>query len=427
MKLYDLIRPPATVGLTVYFRKIYFTGKEHIPTDKPILLAANHPTAFLDPCLLACFQPRKLHFLARGDFFINKWISAGLRSLHIIPIFRLKDGGYSSIKRNYATFARCFEYLQQQKAIMILAEGGTAHEKRLRPLKKGTARIAFGTLQEQPDLDLQIVPIGINYTYADRYRSQVMIQCAPPISVQSYWEHYQTNPRQATRALLTELRKRMVSNMIIIEKEADEPLAEQLFRLVRNEQPARFLPLVSEESTPLRREQAVCMWLNQASELEKQNVGRQTEQYRRALRAVNVSDYGLQQLAQPRKRVGLVVVLGSLPFAIGYLGNYLPLRLGKWIGTRTAPHITFYSSITAVSGMLAWIFYYLSWWLFTLVVPLPIPTYWIWILLVLLPFLGYFALYYQHTYRYWKAVQRAKKLSPTCQTRLLQLRPVLAR
>ncbi|MFK7935746.1 MAG: lysophospholipid acyltransferase family protein [Saprospiraceae bacterium] len=423
MNLYDIIRPPATVGLTVYFRKIYFTGSENIPQDKPVLFAVNHPTAFLDPCLMACFQNRKLHFLARGDFFINRVATAVLHSLNIIPIFRLKDGGFSNIKQNYATFARCFEYLGQGDTIMILAEGGTKHEKRLRPLKKGTARIAFGTLEKYPDLDLQIVPVGVNYTYAERYRSEVMIQCGKPIAAQDYLKIYQENPNRGVRKLLVELKQRMAANMVIIEKEEDEWLAEQLFQLKRHEQADPFFPLVKDNPMPLQREQSVCKWINQATGNEKIAKQKAVKNYQTELAKAHVSDFGLQHTSEDLTSKTLLLIIGFIPFLMGYLANFFPLRLGKWIGDKTAPHITFYSSITAVSGMLAWIFYFITLLIISSLANTPLDLYLAIGIAFLLPFLGYFALYYQHTFRHWQAIRRAKKLSPACQATLLQLRP----
>ena len=92
--LYRLVRPLATLCFLVSYRKIYFSHSENIPKDKPVILAINHPTMFLEPCLLACFLDHSLHFLARGDVFSNAFYKKLLASLHILPIFRLKDGGY---------------------------------------------------------------------------------------------------------------------------------------------------------------------------------------------------------------------------------------------------------------------------------------------------------------------------------------------
>ena len=67
--IYSFVRPIAAYALKIFFRKIYFTNRDRIPKGKPLILAINHPTAFIEPCILACFLPIKLHFLVRGDLF----------------------------------------------------------------------------------------------------------------------------------------------------------------------------------------------------------------------------------------------------------------------------------------------------------------------------------------------------------------------
>lgn len=423
MNLYTFTRPPATIGLSVYYRKIHFTGAENIPTDKPILIAANHPTAFLDSCLLACFQERELHFLARGDFFVNRIASAILNSLNIIPIFRLKDGGYKNIKQNYTTFARCFEQLHANKAIMILAEGGTKHEKRLRPLQKGTARIAFGALERYPDMDLQIVPVSLNYTYAERYRSEVMIKCAEPIAVKDYLAIHQENPNRGARQLLLELKKRLSGNLVIIEKEEDEWLVEQLFQLHRHEQVQHFFPLLSTNSLPLEQEIAIANQINQASEKEKEKLTRKIKIYNTALQQENVTDFGLLRSKDKLTTTTLFLLLTFPFFLIGYIANYLPLRLSKWIGDTYSPHITFYASITACSGMVLWLIYFFTLLIISGLSHFPVNIFSVISIAILLPILGYFALFYQHQFHYWNATRQAKKLKLSCQKKLLQLRP----
>ncbi|MEL6973183.1 MAG: hypothetical protein AAFO02_23670, partial [Bacteroidota bacterium] len=70
--LYAAVRPIATVGLKYYFRRIDLANAERIPKNAAVILAANHPTTFIEPCVLACFLEEPLNFLARGDFFKNK-------------------------------------------------------------------------------------------------------------------------------------------------------------------------------------------------------------------------------------------------------------------------------------------------------------------------------------------------------------------
>ena len=106
--LYHLVRPVARYVLGYYYRNIDITGLANIPPNAAVILAANHPTAFIEPCLLACFQPRTLHFLARGDLYKNWLATAVLRALNILPVYRIQDGGYGKLTQNYETFEECF-------------------------------------------------------------------------------------------------------------------------------------------------------------------------------------------------------------------------------------------------------------------------------------------------------------------------------
>ncbi|HNA95205.1 MAG TPA: 1-acyl-sn-glycerol-3-phosphate acyltransferase, partial [Saprospiraceae bacterium] len=141
--LYAVVRPVAKTGFKVFFRHIHIQGLENIPREGPLLLAANHPTAFIEPCVAACFQHRTLHFIVRGDIFKNPFYIKILKALHLIPIFRFKDG-YTNLKQNQETFRYVNQVLQERKTILILVEGRTIQEKKLRPVQKGPARMAFG-------------------------------------------------------------------------------------------------------------------------------------------------------------------------------------------------------------------------------------------------------------------------------------------
>ncbi|THH41183.1 1-acyl-sn-glycerol-3-phosphate acyltransferase [Neolewinella litorea] len=205
--LYYLVRPVARYVLSYYYRNIDITGLDHIPRDAPVILAANHPTAFIEPCLLACFQSRTLHFLARGDLFRSTVATLVLRALNMLPVYRIQDGGYDKLVRNYDTFDECYTALSQHRALMILAEGRCIHEKRLRPLRKGTARIALGALDRDNTLrEVYIVPVGVNFTAADQTRSKVMIRCGEPLLASRYLSEYRKQEMTAMRSLTDDLR-----------------------------------------------------------------------------------------------------------------------------------------------------------------------------------------------------------------------------
>ena len=208
--LYALVRPVARFVLGYYFRSIDVIGLENIPEEGAVILATNHPTAFLEACMLACYQPRSLHYLARGDLFKNSFYSFLLRGLHILPVFRRQDGGYEKLRENYSTFEACFKTLSRRRAVMILAEGRCIHGKHLLPLKKGTARVALGALEYDTTLtEIYVVPIGVNFVRAENARSQVMIKCGKPMNASDFRESYRNSPATGLRAFTAELRRRL--------------------------------------------------------------------------------------------------------------------------------------------------------------------------------------------------------------------------
>ena len=56
--IYWILRHLARIAFKAYFHKIYLINLEHLPREGPVLIAANHPSAFLEACMLAAFLPR---------------------------------------------------------------------------------------------------------------------------------------------------------------------------------------------------------------------------------------------------------------------------------------------------------------------------------------------------------------------------------
>ena len=238
--LYRLVRPVARYVLGYYFRNIDVSGLENIPRDAPVILAANHPTAFIEPCLLACFQTRSLHFLARGDLFKTKVATFLLRALNILPVFRIQDGGYGKLTENYTTFEECAGVLQRSGALMVLAEGRCIHEKRLRPLRKGTARIALSTLAgpSAPE-EIYIVPVGVNFVAAERVRTTVMIRCGEPILTSDLLPIYRENEAKGITAFTAALADRLTELVIQLPDPATDANYEAALTVARTSLPLR--------------------------------------------------------------------------------------------------------------------------------------------------------------------------------------------
>jgi hypothetical protein len=94
--------------------------------------------------------------------FKNKWAAFFLARLHCLPIYR-KSEGHRLMKRNTGTFDRCLDIFKQGENILIFCEGLCENEWALRPLGKGTARLAFLAWEQQETSHLKVIPAGLTY------------------------------------------------------------------------------------------------------------------------------------------------------------------------------------------------------------------------------------------------------------------------
>lgn len=422
--IYSLLKPCAKIALSVYFRKMNISHRERIPKGKPVILALNHPTAFIEPCIVACWLEEPLNFLARGDLYVN---SPFIRKLydwvHIVPIFRLDDNGYSGLKTNYETFDKCYETLSKNQMVMILAEGRTKHEKRLRPLMKGTARIVFGAIDKYAGLDVHIVPVGVNYTNPDQFRSEVKIDFGEPIRVLDYYPTYQENQAKGVNQLTNELRKHLAERVIHLENPEDDVWKEPLLDIHRNGSSQRVLPRFSTDPAPLFLEKKFADQLNALPEARKSKLKELVGQYTSLLAKAGTTDRGLMDHTSYSMGNATILGMSWVLFLIGYALNFLPLYLGHAFAKKKAKNIEFRASVTIFVTMVLYPVY----WLICLVAALVIGKWWLIGLVLAMPLLGYFALLYQDLDNRWKDCQRASVMDDETEDRLLKMREEILR
>ncbi|MFK7808521.1 MAG: 1-acyl-sn-glycerol-3-phosphate acyltransferase, partial [Saprospiraceae bacterium] len=338
---------------------------------------------------------------------------------HILPIFRMKDGGYSKLKNNFSTLNKCFDAIKEGKTILIMAEGGCKQEKRLRPLRKGTARLAFGALDLHPDLDIQIVPVGVNYTYPDEFRSEIMLDFGHPIAVQHYVPQYQVHPQEAIKSITKELDKRLRKRIVIINEEKDEGFVEALLQQYRNEHPSRILPMVDrKDDQRLATEIAIANSVNVLPESRKEIIRSQLANYESQLQAKKVNDWGVVNAKFPFWPGVLILILGLLPFILGYFGNYIPVKYAEYFKKQKVKEVEDAMSVGISVGIVAMLIYYLLLFIICLSIG---ATKWIWFV-ILLPIWGYFSLVYKEFYQKWISAYRFNSLAQTAQLELAGMR-----
>jgi 1-acyl-sn-glycerol-3-phosphate acyltransferase len=180
--MYTLVKNIIRFGIFFYFKRVKIYGRDKIPSSGPIVFIGNHPNALIDPLLVAFKNPRNPYFLTRASVFGNRFLSGFFDRIKMLPIYRPRDGK-NQMYKNEEIFKKCENILGEGNSLGVFAEGSHCIEKRIRPLKSGFARIVLATLESFPELkDIQLVPIGLNYSDPTQALSEASVYFGDPIS-----------------------------------------------------------------------------------------------------------------------------------------------------------------------------------------------------------------------------------------------------
>jgi len=216
---YHLLKSYHDFCFKIYFRTTV-VGLKKLPKDKSLIFAPNHQNSLIDALAVLSIQRWQPVFLARADVFKSKTLVKILTFLKILPVYRIRDG-YQNLSLNDDIFRKTLDVLKNHNGIGILPEGNHMGKRRLRPLKKGIARIAFQAEDAcNNELKIHIVPVGLNYSNYINLRSKLLIRLGEPIDISKHLELYRQNPALAYNALIEELEEGMKKEMIQINDEA---------------------------------------------------------------------------------------------------------------------------------------------------------------------------------------------------------------
>lgn len=202
-----------------YYR-ITISGKEKLNFSEPLIFVSNHPNAVADDLALLHIHNWQPVFLARSDIFKGRFLLKILTFFKMLPVYRIRDG-FSTLQQNDLTFRKTLDVINNRNGLIIMPEGSHLGVSRLRPLKKGFARIAFQAEEVSGfKMGMKIVPVGLNYEDYKILGSELLINIGDPIPVAPFLDLYRANPARAYNALSNEVSEGIKEAMIHIEDEA---------------------------------------------------------------------------------------------------------------------------------------------------------------------------------------------------------------
>ncbi|KAL5521662.1 SCT1_1 [Sanghuangporus sanghuang] len=214
-----------------------------------------------------------------------------------------------------------YERLKNGACIGIFPEGGSHDRTDLLPLKAGVTLMALGAMANDASIDVKIVPVGLSYFHAHKFRSRAVIEFGSPMDVpQEMVELYKEGgvpKRQACSRLLdlvyeglktVTLRAPDYETLMLIQA------ARRLYQI-----PGQHLTLSQVVQLNKRFLQA---YLHFKDDLRVEHLKRNVLKYNRALR-----DLGLRDHQVPGAKPASWKVLGLLTHRSGLLIFWSALAL----------------------------------------------------------------------------------------------------
>jgi 1-acyl-sn-glycerol-3-phosphate acyltransferase len=200
-------------GLKFFYSSVKVRGKENLPKNKPILYIPNHQNSFMDALHVATTTWPVIYFLTRAEAFKPNIVGKFLWSLYMLPVYRVRDG-LKSVQKNNHIFELCIQYLKNKDTVLVFAEANHNLKRRIRSLSKGFTRIAFGAEDKfEWELDLQIVPVVVNYSEHQAGGNKVQVNYGEAIPVSRYKSLYHDDEKAAVEEMkhdVSEAMKKLV-------------------------------------------------------------------------------------------------------------------------------------------------------------------------------------------------------------------------
>jgi len=379
----------------VYFRRIFYSNLKKVPLEKPLLFVGNHQNSFMDGILVGSYLPQPLNFTMRADMFRKPFARFCLRELNVSPVYRIEEG-LENVHKNLEAFTGIYEVLRRNGNFIMFSEGLCVQEKRLQKLRKGTARLAFGA-EEKFGLDVNIVPVGINYTYPTRFRKEVMINFSDPFSIRELKDVYQAQPAKALLAFNEKCDASLRKEVIIIEDPKNDWLAEQLLIMGRHNLVLPFFQwrFDTDDRRILEKNLADKInYLSKTSAEETEKLKEKVKTYTGMLSSGRLKDENMARKLDWGLLRYFAVIFGFPVFLAGYIGNLIPFIVPKYICDKLIKDPRFYSSVYIGSGTVLYLIYFPI-----LLILAGIFADWTGLLLgLLVPLTGYLALFYREIF-----------------------------
>lgn len=210
-----------------------------------------------------------------------------------------------------------FNRLGNGGCVGIFPEGGSHDRTELLPLKAGLAIMALGALAEDPDIGLKIVPVGMNYFHAHKFRSRAVVEFGAPYEVpKRLVDMYRSGQRREAIGELLDTTHQILSAVTVSTPDYDTLMIIQAARRLYNPTGKKLpLPVVVE----LNRRLAMAYERYKDDE-RIVHISKLVKEYNKQLRYLNLRDHQVQYAKMSIPKVIFTFIYRVLKLCVLLIG-----------------------------------------------------------------------------------------------------------
>ncbi|MDB2657088.1 1-acyl-sn-glycerol-3-phosphate acyltransferase [Crocinitomicaceae bacterium] len=380
--LYFILWITLRYSLRLFYPRLKIIGSPASLFRRTIYVG-NHPASFMDPISVAALRNPSVFFMTRADIFTPA-LKPILWACQMLPIHRQHDGG-DTRKKNSKSFDRASRVLKYNRSLLIFGEGFTddVFIRRLKPVKKGAAKIGFEALEKLNwSKKIYVAAVGSNYSKPNQMRSDLLISTSEEFLLNDYRELYEENPNKAITTVTRRIEQMMQEQITHVQDKAQAEFHEQMMMLTRRGMNADSF----DKSIPLERRwrysQRLANWLNELDIEKDEKISKLKEDiaaYFKLIKRMRIEDnyvYWKQTSPKGERTKEVMMMIALFPFAILGLIHCGPWYiLIKRFVEKSFRRKVFWGSVKLVAAKIImglvnlpviWLFYYLiypSWWM----------------------------------------------------------------
>jgi len=315
-----------------FYKKVEISGAGNLSQNNPVILCANHSNALADAVLLQYSSNRLIHPIARSGLFKNPFLRVILSVWKAVPVYRRQDSDDGQVN-NEQMFSKVYEMLADNQILMIFPEGQSHSDPQLRKIKTGISRIILG-YKEKYGYFPCVIPVGLNFTHAKRFRSNVFINFGDSLEIaENLKAESEDHIKQLTDQVMNAMREQVletdeVDDLVFVKQ------IERFFALRHKKIRRRNL---SQKFKSHKLLLTVKNYLNHHVPDEINRFKRHLKQFNRLCGKLGINDYNLNVTYNSKvirnfvfKSLFTIIVL--LPVGLwGFINSFIPFLLTKFL------------------------------------------------------------------------------------------------